>query len=205
MKTLQSVQSVTNKFSSLASWRVILIAMVPLTMLGACTSSPPRRTVERVSLPVAPAPIAAPKLYAYPTSGQNAEQQDRDRFECHQWAVKQTNYDPGYARHVPRERVEVVPVPQPGTHTAVGAVTGAVVGAAVASRHHTAEGAVIGAVAGAALGAVSDATRQEEAAQLQERYERRQDIQSTARSERQAQDFRRAMSACLEGRGYSVR
>ena len=114
MKTLQSVQSATNKFSSVASWRVILIAMVPLTMLGACTSSPPRRTVERVSLPVAPAPIAAPKLYAYPTSGQNAEQQDRDRFECHQWAVKQTNYDPGYARHVPRERVAISVAP-PGS------------------------------------------------------------------------------------------
>ena len=172
-------------------------------MLGACAA--PKRTVERVSLPAAPAPIATPKLYAYPTTGQSVEQQDRDRFECHYWAAKQTNYDPGYARHVPRERVEVVPVPPPGTHTAVGAVTGAVVGAAVASRHHTAEGAVVGAVAGAVLGAASDASRQEQAAQLQERLERRQEFQGTARSERQAQDFRRAMSACLEGRGYSVR
>ena len=77
----------------------------------------------------APAPITAPKLYAYPTAEQNVEQQNRDRFECHHWAVKQAHFDPGYARNVSRERGEVVPVPYPGTHTAVGAVTGAVIGA----------------------------------------------------------------------------
>lgn len=202
MTTVQSVQATANHSSLRCSWSFILIAMTALTLLGACAS--PKRTVERVSLPPAPAPIATPKLYAYPTTGQSAEQQDRDRFECHHWAVKQTNYDPGYVRHVPRERVEIVPVPPPGTHTAVGAVTGAAIGAAVAPHHNSAGGAAIGAVAGAVLGAASDASRQERAAQLQARLEHKQDVQH-ARSEHQAQDFRRAMSACLEGRGYSVR
>jgi hypothetical protein len=33
-------------------------------------------------------------LIAYPKNGQSAEQQSRDKFECHQWAVGQSGYDP---------------------------------------------------------------------------------------------------------------
>jgi hypothetical protein len=32
--------------------------------------------------------------YIYPTKGQSQEQQDRGRYECHSWAVKQTGFDP---------------------------------------------------------------------------------------------------------------
>jgi len=34
------------------------------------------------------------ELYLYPKSGQSAEQQARDRYECHRWAVGQTGFDP---------------------------------------------------------------------------------------------------------------
>jgi hypothetical protein len=34
------------------------------------------------------------ELMAYPKNGQSADQQGRDKFECHQWAVKQSGYDP---------------------------------------------------------------------------------------------------------------
>jgi hypothetical protein len=33
-------------------------------------------------------------LMAYPKNGQSAEQQAKDKFECHQWAVSQTGFDP---------------------------------------------------------------------------------------------------------------
>lgn len=45
----------------------------------------------------APASDNAPTgtdLMAYPKSGQSAEQQSKDKFECHQWAVGQTGFDP---------------------------------------------------------------------------------------------------------------
>jgi hypothetical protein len=174
-----------------------------LALLGGC-ASPPRHAIARTTLPP-PTSVVSSRVYFYPMAGQSAEQQDRDRFECYNWAVKQTGFDPNQSRSVPRERVEIVPVPPPGTHTAVGAATGAVVGAAVAPRHDTLEGAVVGAVAGAVIGAASDASRQEQAAQIQERYDRRQDAQSVARAEQQARGFRNAMGACLEGRNYSVR
>ena len=33
-------------------------------------------------------------LYVYPRNGQSEEQTAQDRFECHQWAVNQTGFDP---------------------------------------------------------------------------------------------------------------
>jgi hypothetical protein len=33
-------------------------------------------------------------IYAYPKNGQTDAQAATDRFECHQWAVSQTGFDP---------------------------------------------------------------------------------------------------------------
>jgi len=41
----------------------------------------------------APAP-AGEDFFLYPNNGQSAEQQSRDRYECHRWAVSQTGFDP---------------------------------------------------------------------------------------------------------------
>jgi hypothetical protein len=42
------------------------------------------------------APAAAPggQTYNYPKNGQTEEQQSADRYQCHQWAVSQSGYDP---------------------------------------------------------------------------------------------------------------
>jgi len=32
--------------------------------------------------------------YIYPSQGQSQEQQNRDRFECYNWAVQQSGFDP---------------------------------------------------------------------------------------------------------------
>lgn len=203
METQQKRQSSIPEDRFLRRSGLGLSAALSLALLGGCASSPPRHSVERISL--SPVPVVSPHVYFYPQSGQSAAQQDRDRFECYNWAVKKTGFDPGQSRFVPRERIEVVAVPSPGTQTAAGVVTGALIGAAVSRRHETLEGAVVGAVAGGIIGAVSDASRQEQAAEAQARYARRQDVQNTARTGQQTQDFRNAMSACLEGRNYSVR
>jgi hypothetical protein len=41
-----------------------------------------------------PPPGANDELYVYPRSGQAAEQQAADRYECHSWARGQTGFDP---------------------------------------------------------------------------------------------------------------
>ena len=42
----------------------------------------------------APAGTAGDDFFMYPRNNQSAEDQARDRFECHQWAVTQTGFDP---------------------------------------------------------------------------------------------------------------
>ena len=39
------------------------------------------------------ATAALAQQYVYPAKGQSAEQQKKDEYECHQWAVKQTGFD----------------------------------------------------------------------------------------------------------------
>jgi hypothetical protein len=34
------------------------------------------------------------QLFVYPKNGQSSQQQDKDRYECHRWAVDQSGFDP---------------------------------------------------------------------------------------------------------------
>ena len=165
--------------------------LIACLSLSACAAPAPR-TIETAS----PPPVT--EVYFYPTQGQSAEQQDRDRYACYLWAKKQTGFDPSDPRLAPHQRFMVVSPTPPGHDVAAGAVTGAVIGSVVARPGHSAEGAIVGAVAGSLLGAVSEEAQQSQAvrAQAQKQY---------TRFEQQAANYRRALTACLEGRGYSVR
>ena len=151
-----------------------------------------------------PAPRAPlTQVYFYPKEGQTTEQQSRDHYECYNWAVQQTGFDPSQSSIPPERRVKVVPMPPPGHDTAILAIAGAVLGALIAGPRHAGAGALIGAGSGAVVGAASDVSRQQQALQMEEAYANR-DQALDARYEGKANDFRRAMSACLEGRGYNV-
>jgi hypothetical protein len=50
--------------------------------------------------------VAPPyELLIYPAAGQSPQQLDRDRYECHRWAVQQTGFDPASARYAPGAQV----------------------------------------------------------------------------------------------------
>ena len=59
---------------------------------------PPVIIRERPPVDVQPAPSSPPlsqgRIFVYPRQGQTEEQQAKDRYECHDWAVHQTGYDP---------------------------------------------------------------------------------------------------------------
>ena len=148
------------------------------------------------------APIT--QVYFYPKAGQTTEQQSRDHYECYNWAMKQTGFDPSQSSIPPEQRVRVVPMPPPGHDTAVLAITGAVLGALIAGPRHAAGGALIGAAGGAIAGSASDSSRQQTARQLEEAYSNR-DRALDAQYEGRALNFQRAMGACLDGRGYTVK
>jgi Glycine zipper 2TM domain len=150
--------------------------------------------------------IASADIYVYAAHGQTDKQLDRDRYECHNWAVAQSQYNPSDPHLAPHQQIQVVaiPAPPPGRDVIAGAVAGAMIGAAIGSPHDSAQGAVVGAVAGGALGAASESARKNEAARANS-LNSAQAQAERARLEKQASDYQRAISACLEGRGYTVK
>ncbi len=182
-----------------------LLAACALGLLAGCVEAPPPRPYAYRQAPPAPPPPAAnTEVFAYPQQNQSADQQDRDRYECHEWAVQQTNFDPSAPGTPPHEQVRVVSGPPPGTNTAIGAVTGAILGAVIAGPRSAGAGAVVGGLTGGAIGSANDAANASEE-QAQARAIRAQDARQNAAMEQRALNYRRAISACLEGRGYTVK
>jgi hypothetical protein len=181
------------------------LVCVTLASVAACVTAPPPRP------PPPPPPPAAPPnttVYAYPLHNQPPDQQDRDRYECSQWATQQTGFDPSAPGVPPHDRVQVVSAgPPPGTNTAIGAVTGAIIGAAISRPWQAAGGAIAGALVGGAIGSVGDASNaQANAANMQQaQIAASQDRRAMAAQEQKAADYRRAVGACLDARGYSVK
>ncbi|MFA4915139.1 MAG: DUF6515 family protein [Syntrophales bacterium] len=60
---------------------------------GYMVVAPPQGTVSRIPPPASSAP-SVERLFIYPRKGQSEQQQADDRYQCHRWAVNQTNYDP---------------------------------------------------------------------------------------------------------------
>lgn len=147
-------------------------------------------------------------VYFYPADGlkRTSEQQDRDKYECNEWAVKRTGFDPGLPHLAPHQQFHVVATDPPtGAAVGAGAATGAIVGAAVSRPWETGRGALIGAAAGALLGGIVESERESEAQRAEDALQARQEYAQHAALERQAAQFRRAIGACLEARGYAVR
>lgn len=160
--------------------------------LSACVVAPPPRTVA------VPAPQPQ-KVFVYPSNGQSPEQTDRDRYECHVWAVQQTGVDPSRADANPYERVVVQPANPPGSATAAGAVGGAILGALIAGPRDAGAGLVLGGITGAVVGSSVDASAQQQAHMTQQQLN-----QQAAAGRARADSYRRALGACLQGRGYTV-
>lgn len=159
------------------------------------------------SLPFA-GPVLAQDVYIYPTKGQSPEQQNRDRYECHTWAVQQTGFDPTNPQMAqPATPPPAREAPQGGLlrggarGAALGAVGGAIAGDA-------GKGAAIGAATGALFGGMRrrDQRRREE--QARRNYEAQQ-AQAQAQQQQaygqRRNEYNRAMGACLSGRGYTVK
>jgi hypothetical protein len=160
-------------------------------ILSACVAPPPQRTI--VQAQSVPRPIMV-----YPANGQTPEQLERDRYECHVWAVQQSGFDP--SRSGPTgQRVVVEPATPPGAGTAVGAIAGAILGAAIAGPRDAGAGLILGGISGAVVGSASDAN-----AQAQANYEQARIDRSAAGADAAAANYRRAISACLDARGYTT-
>ena len=60
---------------------------------------------NRYEIVSAPANVSSYDVIAYPAAGQSDEQQGRDRYECHGWAVQHSGFDPAQATRAPASDV----------------------------------------------------------------------------------------------------
>ncbi len=176
-----------------------------------------RQQLARCALLALLAPGAgalASDFYVYPANGQSDEQLGRDRYECHRWAVGETGFDPMRMTDRPPPRVVRVPVARNEAAGATikgaagGAVAGAVIGAGTQNHGGGGQGAVIGAMIGTVVGAAIEDQGERnarEAAEAQARAQADELAQEQTERALGRANYRRAMAACLEGRGYTVR
>ncbi|MGA2023162.1 MAG: glycine zipper family protein [Steroidobacteraceae bacterium] len=139
----------------------------------------------------------------YPAHGQSPDQLERDRYECHVWAVQQSGFDPSRPGAPPSQRVVVEPATPPGAGTAVGAIAGAILGAAIAGPRNAGAGLLVGGITGAAVGTASDVNAQAQANAEQAQFDRSQAASAQAAGAGEM-NYRRAIGACLDARGYTI-
>lgn len=139
-----------------------------------------------------PGLLLAQEPIAYPAREQSREQIEQDRFICFEWARDNTGFDPM------QTPAASVPPPEPTIGALGGAVGGALVGVTIgAITGHAGRGAAIGALSGGILGGAHQYSSEQE----RDQYIREQ----SANFAEKRNDYNRAWSACMEGRGYTVR
>ena len=73
-----------------------VLAVAAGAAMSACVTTPESRPTAAPAAP--PPPVQLTRVYFYPLQGQSEAQQDRDRYECFSWAVRQTGFRPQSAR-----------------------------------------------------------------------------------------------------------
>lgn len=133
-------------------------------------------------------------MYVFPAKSQTADQQKKDEKECYDWAVKNSGVDPLNLQKV-----------QPA-QTAQGRGGGAVSGAAKGAAAGAAIGAIAGdAGTGAGVGAAAGAMagrRAKKKSEAQQQEKAKSD--ANAANQEQINNYKKAYTACLTGKGYTV-
>lgn len=141
---------------------------------------------------VVAAAAAATEPVVYPAKGQSAQQQERDQYECHEWATKDTGVDPVALAE------QKLGTPAPEKKQGAG-------GAAASAGIGAARGAMDGdAAAGAARGFGIGRMIQVAKAKRQLREQQSASAEQNSAVQEQLKTYDRAYAACLTGRGYTV-
>lgn len=158
-------------------------------------------------------------MFAYPKNHQNADQQLKDESECYGSAKQNSGVDPqGPAPATPsaqqQQAAQQQAVQQAGKEvgkgrTVKGAAGGAAGGAAIgAIAGDAGKGAAIGATVGAMSGRrhqrQAEAQAKQQATQQTAQAQQQAQSQASAQHQGQLDTFKRAFSACMDARGYSV-
>jgi hypothetical protein len=168
-----------------------------------------RAQTPTISPPTGQKTLAATlNVYAFPGTGQTTTQQSQDETECYNWAVQETGKDPFHiAQQAAEQQQQAAQEQQQAQQSTSGsAVKGAVGGAA--------GGAIIGAIAGnagkgaaigAGVGAIGNRAKAQSQAQKTAAQSQQAHQASAKTSAAQMDHFKKAFSACLEAKKYTVK
>jgi hypothetical protein len=142
-----------------------------------------------------PGKAVSQDVFIYPQKGQSAEQQDKDKYECYNWAKTNSGFDPMAAPTTssPPPRTE-----EKSHGVLKGAAIGAVGGKILGDSKKTTRTA---AAAGGLLGGVRQHQHNSREQQRVDDWERRE----ASNYANNRNNYNRAYAACLEGRGYTVK
>ena len=134
-------------------------------------------------------------LHAFPAKDQTPQQQQSDEAACYSWANQDSGFDPIAAGSNAAASGYSAPPAGLGIRgAAAGAAGGAAIGAIAGDAG---KGAAIGATAGGIRGRMVQ--RRAEAQAQQQAQVKSQTLKTGF------ENFKRAFSACMEGKGYSVK
>lgn len=134
-------------------------------------------------------------IFVFPAKDQKPEQQSKDEQDCYSWAIQQSGVDPLNMQATQPDAVAQGPDGSAVKGAAKGAVAGVAVGAIAGDAG---KGAAIGAAAGGMKGAAG--SKKKQAQQAEEAKKK-----AAAADQAKIDSFKKAYSACLEGKGYSVK
>jgi hypothetical protein len=134
-------------------------------------------------------------LYVFPSENQDAQTQEDDEIACYKWAKEQTGVDPLNPPQIEAEEVDTGPDGTAVRSAARGAAAGAAIGAIAGDAG---KGAAIGAAAGG-MGGIGAKRHKNAAAQQQA------EANAAAQEQELMNNFKKAFSACMEGKGYTVK
>lgn len=157
-------------------------------------------------------------MFAYPKNKQTPDQQMKDENECFASAKQQSGVDPNAPPPATKTEEQKKAEQQAAADNAKQARGGRVRGAARGAAGGAAVGAIAddeagkGAAAGATAGTMVGGAKQrrankaskQQAAQATAQQQQQEEAQAKANYQQGNDTFKRAFSACLDARGYSV-
>jgi hypothetical protein len=172
-----------------------------MTVLGlAAVAATPVMAQQNPQLASATAPAKQKLgLIAFPAKNQTPDQQSQDEQACYNWARQQIDPLAGTPNSDSMAAAGKARADSASKGAALKGAAGGVAGGALigAAAGDAGDGARVGAMAGALRGRRA----RKEAEQKAEQQAR---AEAQARSNQQVVTFRKAMTACLEGKGYTV-
>jgi hypothetical protein len=167
---------------------------------------------------VASSPAKSIGMFAYPKNKQTPDEQMKDENECFASAKQQSGVDPQAPPSATKTEEQKKAEQQAAADNAKqarggrarGAARGAAGGAAVGAiaDDEAGKGAAAGATAGTMVGGAkqrqANKASKQQAAQATAQQQQQEEAQAKAKYQQGIDTFKRAFSACMDARGYSV-